>query len=139
MRRDPDRLDEDDDVLVVVHDLHALDRLGHDLHGLRLPGHLDLQPGTALHPVRLAGLLPVEQHFPPGGQLRGLRTGETEHPGKRSIDALTFKAIRNGQGAGLRKRAHLIEYAGRPSGGLNPRFTRPARPGVHRPRHRPTV
>ena len=106
MRGDADRLDDHDDVVVVVHDLHALDGLGDDLHRRGRLRHLDLEPGAAVHPLGLADHRAVDLDLPGGGQLGRLGTGEAEHAGDGGVDALALQAVGYGQGADLGNGTH---------------------------------
>ncbi len=101
-----DRLDDHDDVVVVVDDLHALDGLGDDLHRRGRRGHLDLEPGAAGHPVGLPGRGAVQLDLARGRQLRRLGAGEAEHSGDGGVDALALEAVGYGQGADLGNGAH---------------------------------
>ena len=92
--------------VVVVHDLHAFDGLGHDLYGRGRRGQLHFEPCPAVHPVRLAGRGPVQQHLSVGGQFGRLGAREAEYPGDGGVDALALQSVRYGQGTGLGKGAH---------------------------------
>ncbi len=110
---DADRLHDHDHVIVVVDDLHALDRLGDDLHGRGRLRHLDLQPGPAVHTLGLPDHRAVDRDLPRRGQLGGLRTGEAEHAGDGGVDTLALQAVGHGQVSDLGNCAHPVEYAGR--------------------------
>jgi hypothetical protein len=100
------RLDDHDHVIVVVHDLHALDRLGHHLHRRGRLRHLDFEPGAAVHPLRLADHRSVDRDLPRGGELSRLGPGEAEHTGDGGVDALALQSVGHGQGTDLGNRAH---------------------------------
>ncbi len=120
---DADGLDDHDDVVVVVHDLHALDGLGDHLHGRGRRGHLDLEPGAAVDALGLADHRSVDLHLPRRRQLGGLGAGEAEHAGDGGVDALALQAVGHGQGADLGNRAHpssMPDGAGTPERALSP-------------------
>ncbi len=83
---DADGLDDHDHVVVVVHDLHALDRLGHDLHrGGRLR-HLHLEPGAPADPLGLSDHRPVDRDLPAAASSAAL---VREKPNMREMAAST--------------------------------------------------
>lgn len=106
MRGDTHGLDDHDHVVVVMDDLHALDRLGDDLHRRGRLWHLDLQPGPAVRPLGLTDHRPVDRDLPRGGDLGRLGPGEAEHAGDGGVDALALQAVGHGQGTDLGNGAH---------------------------------
>ena len=101
VRGDADRLVDDHDVVVVVHDPEALDGLGHQPYGRRRVGQRHLEPAAGVHPGGLADHLPVELHVAAGGEVGGLGPRDAEQPGQSGVDALALEALGHGQAAVL--------------------------------------
>ena len=99
----PDRLVDDDEVVVVVDDAHPGHGLGDHLEGRALLAgrqrHLEQVAGT--DPVGLAGLLVVDLHVAGRGEVGGLGARDPEEPGQGSVDALPLEAVGDEKGSGV--------------------------------------
>ena len=93
MGRDPDRLVDHDQVVVVVHDAHARHGLGHDLGRLDRPGEVDLEPAPGVDAVGLADRGSVERDPAAGREVGRLGPGHAEQPGQGGVDPLTLQAL----------------------------------------------
>jgi hypothetical protein len=107
MRRDPDRLVDHHDVVVLEHDVHALDPLGHHGDGLhRRDGRLEDR--TRLDPLRLLRGAAVERDEAVGHQLARAGARQPEEPGEGDVDTLPRESFRHGEHLVVTRFAHGI-------------------------------
>src|SRR5690606_8223461 len=103
---DADGLVDDDDRLVVVEDVDALDDLGHDLHRVDDLRDRDVEQRALVHPLRFGHRLPVDEHQALGHQFGGAGPAQAEHPGQGRVDPLTREALGHQHGALLAGDTH---------------------------------
>jgi hypothetical protein len=97
VHRDPDGLVDDDDLVVLVQDLQALDGLGgHDLGLVVGVRQVDLEPAAGHEPVGLARRAPVEADRAVLGQGGDHGAREPEHAGEAGVETHPVEPVGDG-------------------------------------------
>ena len=93
----PDRLVDDHDVVVVVHDGHPRHRLRDDLRYAGGRRDHDVEPRAGADPVGLHAGRSVDEHVPRADQLGRASPGEAEEPAQRRVEAFAREPVGDGQ------------------------------------------